>query len=123
MKSSKKKVCTYVNNNTNYTKHIPQHLQRLMIEKYCKLKRLEINTEILEYNNMAHLPLLDHLINTRKFSEIVIFSIQSINVNKKFINNFVKNIKKMKKKNIHFANEGIELSSKKTLQIIENLLR
>lgn len=120
MKSFKNKVCTYVNNNTNYTKHIPQHLQRLMIDKYCKQKRLKINTEILEYNNMDHLPLLYYLINSRTFSEIVIFSIQSINTNKKFINNFVKNTKKIKKK-IHFANEGIELHSKKAMQIIENL--
>lgn len=120
MKSYKKKVFTYVNNNTTYTRFIPQHLQRLMIEKYCKLKKLEINTEILEYNNMDHMPLLNYLIDTKKFSEIVIFSIQSINVNKKFIKNFIKNTKK-KKKRIHFANEGIELHSKKTLQLIENI--
>lgn len=91
-----------------------------MIKKYCKLKRLEINTEILEYNNMDHLPLLDYLVKTKKFSEIVIFSIQSINVNKKFINKFIKNSLKMKK-TIHFANEGIELHSKKTLKLIESL--
>lgn len=119
MKSSKKNVCTYVNNNTAYTKHIPQHLQRLMIEKYCKEKNFVIKSEILEYNNMQHLPILSYVINTKKFSDIIIFSIQSLCVSKKFVKNFLRNALSLKK-NIYFANEGIELKSKKTIKIIKN---
>ena len=68
-----------------------QHLQRLMIEKYCKQKKLKINTEILD-NNMD-IPLLCHLINKKHFRNNN-FSIQSINTNKKFIINLLKILKK-----------------------------
>ena len=108
-----------MNNNTAYTKHIPQHLQRLMIEKYCKEKNFVIKSEILEYNNMQHLPILSYVINTKKFSDIIIFSIQSLCVSKKFVKNFLRNALSLKK-NIYFANEGIELKSKKTIKIIKN---
>ena len=50
---SENKVCSYVNNNTYFTKNIPQHLQRLMIEKFCKQEKLKISTELLEYNNIV----------------------------------------------------------------------
>ena len=113
-------MCTYVNNNTTYTKYIPQHLQRLMIEKYCKEKNFVIKSEILEYNNMQHLPILSYVINTKKFSDIIIFSIQSLCVSRKFVKNFLSEALKLKK-NIYFANEGIELQSKKTIKIIKNL--
>ena len=120
MSSNKKYVCSYVNNNTNYTRNIPQHLQRLMIEKYCKERNFIIKSEILEYNNMMHLPILSYVLSTKKFTDIIIFSIQSLCISKEFVDSFLKKTLNLKK-NIYFANEGIELKSKKTIKIIKNL--
>ncbi len=118
---SENKVCSYVNNNTYFTKNIPQHLQRLMIEKFCKQEKLKISTELLEYNNMSHLPILFYALENKKFKKIIIFSIQSININKNFIKKFIIKTKKFNKK-IYFANENIKLNSLKTEKILKNLL-
>ena len=121
MKLSKKKTCTYVNNNTDYTKKIPQHLQRLMIEKFCKEKKIILDTHILEYNNMNHLPILFNLLNSKRFVNIVLFSIYSINVNPELIKKFILKAKKNNIK-IYFANEFLKLSDNKTKKILNYLI-
>jgi hypothetical protein len=121
MKLSNKKTCTYVNNNTDYTKKIPQHLQRLMIEKFCKEKKIILDTHILEYNNMNHLPILFNLLNSKRFVNIVLFSIYSINVNPELIKKFILKAKKNNIK-IYFANEFLKLSDNKTKKILNYLI-
>ncbi len=116
-----KNVCSYVNYNTDFTKNIPQHLQRLMIEKFCKQKNFKISTELLEYNNMKHLPILFYALENKKFKIIVIFSIQSVNINKRLVKKIINYTKKFNKK-IYFANENIQLESTKTKKLIKNLL-
>ena len=117
----KNKVCSYVNNNTNFTKNIPQHLQRLMIEKFCKQEKLKISTELLEYNNMNHLPILFYALENKKFKKIIIFSIQSININKKFIKKFINKTKNLIK-NLFCKRKYKKLNSLKTKKILKNLL-
>tara|TARA_B100000767_G_C19755363_1_gene532722 strand:- start:1033 stop:1404 length:372 start_codon:yes stop_codon:yes gene_type:complete len=121
MKLSNKKTCAYVNNNTDYTKKIPQHLQRLMIEKFCKEKKIILDTHILEYNNMNYLPILFYLLNSKRFVNIVLFSIYSINVNPELIKKFILKAKKNNIK-IYFANEFLKLSDNKTKKILNYLI-
>ena len=118
MISSNKNVCSYVNNNTKFTKKIPQHLQRLMIKEYCKENKLIISAELLEYNNMDHIPILFYALENKKFKKIIIFSVQSINTNAQLIKKFIKKVNKYKKK-IYFANESMQMNA----QVIEKILK
>ena len=110
-----------MNNNTDYTKKIPQHLQRLMIQKFCKEKKIILDTDILEYRNMNHLPILFNLLNSKTFVNIVLFSIYSINVNPELIKKFILKTKKSNIK-IYFANEFLKLSDNKTKKILNYLI-
>jgi sporadic carbohydrate cluster protein (TIGR04323 family) len=119
LKLSNNNVCSYVNNNTKFTKKIPQHLQRLMIEKFCKEKKISVSVELLEYNNMDHLPILFHALEKIRFRKIIIFSVESINTNHECIQRFLKKTKNTKKR-ICFANEGIQFDSIEAKKIIKN---
>ena len=118
---SENKVCSYVNNNTYFHKKYPSTFAKIDDRKICKQEKLKISTELLEYNNMSHLPILFYALENKKFKKIIIFFIQSININKNFIKKFIIKTKKFNEK-IYFANENIKLNSLKTEKILKNLL-
>ncbi len=120
MSFSKKNFVSYVNNNAKYTKYIPQHLQRLQIESFSKKRKIKVIADFLEYNNMNHLPVLFSLISEKKQKNIIIFSVNSIGINKKIVKKFMTQISKYRK-NILFANEGLSNKNNKELKIIKKI--
>ena len=44
-----------------------------MIEKFCKQEKLKISTELLEYNNMNHLPILFYALENKNLKNNNIF--------------------------------------------------
>lgn len=69
---------SYVNNATDYTRHIPIHLQRLQILEYCGQAGLEVRFQQVEILGMDHLPTLLDLVERKRPAEIVLFSVYAL---------------------------------------------
>tara|TARA_B100000886_G_C20317774_1_gene446742 strand:- start:499 stop:894 length:396 start_codon:yes stop_codon:yes gene_type:complete len=121
LKYSKKKFISYVNNNSTYTKNIPQHLQRLAIKEFAAQKKFQLEYEYLEYNNMDHLPILFYLLESKKQKNIVLFSIYSIGTSKTIVNKFFNTVKKNNKK-IFFADENLSPNRLKDTYTINKII-
>lgn len=112
---------SYVNNNTRITSGIPIVLQRLMMRDYCEPKGIKYTYEQLEVEVMPHLPALQHILETDKPNEVVLYSIYALpehtaNRNK-ILDLAAKNQVKM-----HFANEDYIFEKPEDREWIEECL-
>lgn len=70
-------VVPYVNNNSEYDKHIPFHYQRLLMDAYCKSIKAKHQGYQFENEYLHWLPILEHYIK-QKPDVIVMNSIYSL---------------------------------------------
>lgn len=112
-------VC-YVGNNTNYDRHIPHLLQRMLIDRYCNDFGVGINCVQFENEYLHWMPILEQLIE-QKVPGIVMQSIYSLpddaDRRKEIVGKALKSGVEL-----HFANEYIQLIDHQTAELVEKYL-
>ena len=69
---------SYVTHTTLFTRGIPAHIQRLLLNGYCADNDFNVVFEQLEIEVMPHLPTLQHVIETPDTEGVVLFSTYSL---------------------------------------------
>ena len=112
---------SYANTTTSYTRWIPVHLQRLMIQQYCKEQSLHPRFEQLEIEVMTHLPTLLHVIEVDRPDAVVLFSIWALpeeaDLRAAILDAAVSNGVAL-----HFANESEQVQSAEDVARLERLV-
>jgi sporadic carbohydrate cluster protein (TIGR04323 family) len=116
-------ACTsYVNNCTPRTRFIPIHLQRMMIAQHAERVGLRVTAEALEIEVMPHLPTLLHILEEGRPSGVVLFSIHALPPGgarrERLFEAAIRN-----RVPLHFANEGLLVSTPASRDRVEALLR
>jgi sporadic carbohydrate cluster protein (TIGR04323 family) len=107
----------YLGNNTDYDRHIPQMLQRLALDQYCRDRGLGINYVHFENEHLSWMPILENLIQTQ-VPGIIMGSIYSLpddadrrgHVLRQALDRGIE---------MHFVNEYIVMTSEQDLELIE----
>lgn len=121
MKKKQKKLRGYIFSRTFMNERVPQHVQNIVIRDYCvknKYDYLLSSTEYIFKNSSLMLnQVLKELKNIDGVVAYSLFQLPETNdERKKILINILK-----KKKEFHFAVEGIKFSKNQDLEKIENL--
>ena len=98
---------------------VPQHIQNIVLRDYCKKNNLHFLMSSTEYTMENSFIIFNQILNElNKIDGIVMYSLfQLPEDNEKRLNIFNKII--LKKKQIHFALEGLQLKSKQDIERID----
>ena len=98
---------------------VPQHIQNIVLRDYCKKNNLHFLMSSTEYTMENSFIILNQILNKlNKIDGIVMYSLfQLPEDNEKRLNIFNKIIKK--KKQIHFALEGLKLKTRVDIERID----
>lgn len=107
----------YLGNNTEYDKGIPPHLQRMVMDEYCRLRQITINYAQSENEYLSWMPVLEHTIKS-KVPGIVMNSIYSLPDHIPTRQRLMKLALDLGVE-MHFANEYLVLRSPKEFDLIE----
>ena len=98
---------------------VPQHIQNIVLRDYCKKNNLHFLMSSTEYTMENSFIIFNQILNElNKIDGIVMYSLfQLPEDNEKRLNIFNKII--LKKKQIHFALEGLKLKSKEDIERVD----
>tara|TARA_B100000686_G_C16794118_1_gene980985 strand:- start:84 stop:1265 length:1182 start_codon:yes stop_codon:yes gene_type:complete len=116
----KTKFITYIGNNTQFDKHIPLHIQRLVIDNYYQERNIRPTIVQFENEHMTWMPILFDIIENTP-DALGMFSIYSLPEDKQLRTQLYDMIIQNKTQ-IHFANELCTLKSVEDASIIEYYL-
>tara|TARA_Y100000768_G_C23587648_1_gene500121 strand:+ start:97 stop:480 length:384 start_codon:yes stop_codon:yes gene_type:complete len=112
----------YINSKKIRDGFIPQRVQNLVIKDYAEKRNFFLKLSATEYKNSKYLHLENLLKNLKSIDGIICYSLFMLPVNK---NERIKIYSKIlkSKKSIHFALEEINISEKKDIKLVENIIK
>jgi len=117
----KKKVRGYIFCRPFMGERAPQHVQNIVIRDYCKRNKLSYLLSSTEYAMVnSHLILEQVLEELKSIDGIVAYSLFQLPEKKKVRLSIYNKILKSKKE-IHFAVEGLKITSTKDIQKVEDI--
>jgi len=117
---TKRTWVSYAGWNSKFSQHIPVHMQRYQIEKYCDKIGIKINDYQFENEFMEWYPNLEKYINDEKIQGIVCFSLFGLPddpfLRQKLLMSAIK-----QNKELIFVNEDIYFKNNKDLEYIKRI--
>ncbi len=107
----------YLGNNTDYDRHIPQLLQRMALDQYCRDRGIGINYVHFENEYLHWMPILEHLIDTG-VPGIIMGSIYSLPDDAQRRGHILRCAVEQGME-LHFANEYLVVSAPEHIELLE----
>ena len=115
-----KRNILYIHNATKATRHVPVHLQRLMIYDYAKENDMNYQFEYFDLEDMTHLPTLQYVIKQLECNP-VLYSVYCLPEDPEFRKELEAAVLE-KGLIMHFVNENMVMANQHDVDEIETLL-